>query len=62
MYFFYIIQLLPGKQVIFFDFGTQNIKLGRISNQTRTNLEFDRKCRIQNLNLRSNFASKFEFV
>jgi hypothetical protein len=52
MYFFYIIQLLPGKQVIFFDFGTQNIKLGRISNQTRTNSEFDRKCRIQNSNLR----------
>ena len=61
MYFFYIIQLLPAKQVFFFDFGTQNIKLGRISNQTRTNSEFDRKCQIRNSDSRSNLNYKLEF-
>ncbi len=39
----------------------QIFKLGLILNQTRTNSESDRKCRLQNSNLRSNLIFKFEF-
>ena len=38
-----------------------NIKLGRISNSTQNNSEFDWKCRIRISNSRSNFIFKFEF-